>query len=81
MGKKLEAKNFTKPSSINLLGEHNKMVAPHIKRRRRLAQIEKVEPAPKAETPKAEAPKAEAPKKEAKTPEKKVKKIYKRKED
>ena len=61
------------------------MVAPHIKRRRRLARIEKVEPAPKAEAPKAAAPKAEAPKaapkKETETPEKKVKKIYKRKED
>ena len=56
------------------------MVAPHIKRRRRLARIEKVEPAPKAEAPKAAAPKA-APKKETETPEKKVKKIYKRKED
>jgi len=76
MGKKLEGKNFTKPSSANLLGE-NKMPAPHITRRRRLAKLEEATPAP---APKAAAPKA-APKKEAKTPEKKVKKAYKKKED
>mgnify|MGYP003629743977 FL=1 len=67
-----------KPSFANLLGE-NKMPAPHITRRRRLA-LAKAEEAVSAPAPKAEAPKAAA-KKEVKAPEKKVKKAYKKKED
>ena len=53
------------------------MVAPHIKRRRRMAKVEETTPAP---APKSEAPKA-APKKETEAPKKKVKKTYKKKED
>ena len=85
MGKKLEAKNFTKLSSVNLLGEHNKMVAPHIKRRRRLAKIEESMPAPENETetlaadlPEADLPEADLPEP---TPKKEVRFTYKKKED
>ena len=83
MEKKLEAKNFTKPSSINLLGE-NKMPAPHIKRRRRLAKVEEATPAPAPKTenkpaPKAAVKKTEPEKKEVEAP-KKVKRTYKKKD-
>jgi hypothetical protein len=63
-----------KPLLKNLSGEE-KMVAPHVKRRRRLAKVEEATPAPKAEAP------APAAKKKEEAPKKKAKKTYKKKED
>jgi hypothetical protein len=78
MEKKQEAINFTKHSSKNSSGE-NKMVAPHIKRRRRATAPVVEEKAPAPAPKKVET--APAPKKEAPAAPKKVNKTYKKKED
>ena len=91
MGRKLEAKNFTKLSSTNLSGE-DKMPSPSVKRRRRNATVEEVIDTPMPTPAKAEkapepkpVPKPKAQPKPEPTPDpapkKKLVRKYKKKED